>query len=146
MRDSHPGTFEWLFDENTVSFSRWLSATGWMPGHPTFRRNSSNGSGAANSVFKVVDAACPPKDVFFWVQGKPGSGKSTLMKFALKHPRLADLLPDGNWTRISFLFHDRGTLIQRSLTGMLRELLFQLLSQHPEIFHEGISAVYKELK
>ena len=24
----------------------------------------------------------------FWIQGKPGSGKSTLMKFAMRHPKM----------------------------------------------------------
>lgn len=71
----------------------------------------------------------------FWVNGKPGSGKSTLMKYILKSQRTWDLLHD--WRRsfsdieeiiASFFFHYRGTALQKSFEGLLRSLIVQLIS------------------
>ena len=73
----------------------------------------------------------------FWVQGKPGSGKSTLMKFALNHASTLEHLnmnSKGHWIVASYFFHDRGTTIQKSVDGFLGEILFQVLKQQRELF------------
>ena len=64
---------------------------------------------------------------FLWLRGKPGAGKSTLMRLAVKHadqkfPR--DL-------RMYFFFNVKGSLLERSVEGMFRSLLRQLLDQCP---------------
>ncbi|KAK2040399.1 hypothetical protein LZ31DRAFT_634073 [Colletotrichum somersetense] len=73
----------------------------------------------------------------FWIKGKPGSGKSTLMKFILSHEqtmRLAD-----RWASpyplivASHFFWSAGTTIQKSQEGLLRTLLFQILVDFPEL-------------
>ncbi|CAH0028864.1 unnamed protein product [Clonostachys rhizophaga] len=80
----------------------------------------------------------------FWVNGKPGSGKSTLMKYILKSPYTWDLLHD--WRRsssnieeiiASFFFHYRGTALQKSFEGLLRSLVVQLISSQYTIFQDG---------
>jgi hypothetical protein len=71
---------------------------------------------------------------FLWIRGKPGVGKSTLMRLAVKH---ADDKFKGD-LRISFFFNAKGTLLERSVEGMYRTLLCQLLLQCPqleEVFH-----------
>jgi hypothetical protein len=65
---------------------------------------------------------------FFWIKGKPGAGKSTLMKSALRHGEKAH-----EDVRISFFFNARGEELQRSLEGMYRSLLCQLLEQMPQL-------------
>jgi hypothetical protein len=63
-----------------------------------------------------------------WLKGKPGSGKSTLMKFIFGHAReqkLADI-------HISFFFNARGSDTEKSTEGMYRHLLFRLLTDLPE--------------
>lgn len=73
----------------------------------------------------------------FWIQGKPGSGKSTLMKFALRHPHTAELLEkyhNVSWIMAAYFFHDRGTDAQKSILGFLREILYQVLMQQKLIF------------
>ncbi|KAH7207379.1 putative Pfs NB-ARC and ankyrin-domain-containing protein [Fusarium oxysporum] len=63
-----------------------------------------------------------------WIKGKPGSGKSTLMKYAL------DALPSIYGTdtlAISFFFHGRGHELQKTLLGLFRSLLHQLLCRVP---------------
>ena len=57
------------------------------------------------------------------IKGKPGAGKSTLMKFAIEErtfqtPVLA-----------SFFFHARGTELQNTRVGLYRSLIHQLLLQ-----------------
>jgi hypothetical protein len=72
---------------------------------------------------------------FLWIRGKPGAGKSTLMRLAVKH---ADQdFP--NDLRTSFFFNAKGTLLEKSVEGMYRTLLYQLLIQCPELeklFHK----------
>jgi ankyrin repeat protein/nucleoside phosphorylase len=63
-----------------------------------------------------------------WLKGKPGSGKSTLMKFIFGHAceqKLADI-------HISFFFNARGSDTEKSTEGMYRHLLFRLLTDLPE--------------
>lgn len=65
---------------------------------------------------------------FFWIKGKPGAGKSTLMKCAKKfgEEQHEDLV-------ISYFFNARGEELERSVEGMYRSLLCQLLEKKPEL-------------
>ncbi|KAH8900918.1 hypothetical protein GQ53DRAFT_608318, partial [Thozetella sp. PMI_491] len=69
----------------------------------------------------------------FWISGKPGSGKSTLMKLISQSQRTWHLLHsfDRESEEISagFFFHFRGTVMQKSFEGVLRSLLKQILEQ-----------------
>ena len=76
------------------------------------------------------------KKPIYWVQGKPGSGKSTLMKFAMRDSRTTEFLANcstGKWIFAAFFFHDRGSNVQKSLTGMMQEILHSILSQLPAL-------------
>ncbi|KAF4630923.1 hypothetical protein G7Y89_g7210 [Cudoniella acicularis] len=55
----------------------------------------------------------------FHISGKPGAGKSTLVKYLCQHPRTEKLL--------------EGTEFQKSLKGLLRGLLHSILGQAPEL-------------
>lgn len=66
---------------------------------------------------------------FMWIKGKPGAGKSTILKYALA--RAKQSTPD--ITVINFFFNARGVELERSLEGMYRALLFQLLASHPPL-------------
>jgi hypothetical protein len=61
---------------------------------------------------------------FLWIKGKPGVGKSTIMKFALSHAKKT-LQKDA--ITIQFFFNARGTELERSTVGLYRSSLFQLL-------------------
>lgn len=119
VQKAYRATFDWLFDPNVVSFSEWLRA--WP------------------------DRSEP----IYWIQGKPGSGNGTLMKFAMKDSRTLDLLSGSSdsappWTFVAFFFHDRGSSIQKSLVGMLREIVDSILHQLPQLMRHAV-AVYKDL-
>lgn len=69
-------------------------------------------------------------DGVFWISGKPGSGKSTLMKFIYHDSRTAQLLHKFGSTTThlwpAFFFHHRGDVIQKSFEGLLRGILSQI--------------------
>ena len=56
--------------------------------------------------------------------GKPGAGKSTLIKFI--HKSASDARND-NEIVIGFFFNARGDVLEKSITGMYRALLFDVL-------------------
>ncbi|KAK2030048.1 hypothetical protein LX32DRAFT_727580 [Colletotrichum zoysiae] len=90
----------------------------------------------------------------FWITGKPGSGKSTLMKFILGHEQT--ILLATRWASpeplivASHFFWSAGTTIQKSQEGLLRTLLFQILVNCPERLEswgiEELSEVFGRLK
>ena len=73
----------------------------------------------------------------YWVNGKAGSGKSTLMKYIFNDRRTSGAL--SLWAGVrpvlvaSFFFWNSGTREQRSQTGLLRSLLFQILQHQPHL-------------
>jgi ATPase family associated with various cellular activities (AAA) len=82
----------------------------------------------------------------FWITGKPGSGKSTLMKYLLEDSRTRDALSKQGRPVLStpaFFFHARGFETEKSFYGLLRSILFQLLSDIPPLV-ESVADIYKE--
>ncbi|KAI0185799.1 hypothetical protein EV127DRAFT_306135, partial [Xylaria flabelliformis] len=76
-------------------------------------------------------------DGVFWVSGKPGSGKSTFMKFIADEPRTLELLSEWSGSEkiiiASHYFWSAGTAIQKSQEGLLRTLLHEIFRQLPEL-------------
>ncbi|KAK8123134.1 hypothetical protein PG984_011804 [Apiospora sp. TS-2023a] len=73
----------------------------------------------------------------YWVSGKPGAGKSTLMKFVISHCKTAKSLQIWSSGRRlvvgSYYFWAAGTAMQKSWYGLLRTLLFDILRQQPDL-------------
>jgi hypothetical protein len=66
---------------------------------------------------------------FLWIKGKAGTGKSTLMKFALVNaPKMMK-----DHIVISFFFNARGEDMEKSTIGTYRSLLLQLLERLPAL-------------
>ena len=61
---------------------------------------------------------------FLWIKGKPGTGKSTIMKFVLGH---AEKTISTETVVISFFFNARGEELEKSIVGMYRSFFWQLL-------------------
>ena len=99
----------------------------------------------------------------FWISGKPGSGKTTLVKYlianrgqieqfqtflysenqvnqAIQKPRV-----DRDLILAAHFFDHEGEHLAHSVTGLLRSLLFQLLRARPQLF-EVILPRYEEMK
>jgi hypothetical protein len=85
----------------------------------------------------------------FWISGKPGSGKSTLMKFIMKDPRTMNLLSQwaGTSTLVlaNFYFWSPGTPMQKSINGLLRSLTCQILRQCPHLIQASFADRWRNL-
>jgi hypothetical protein len=72
----------------------------------------------------------------FWVSGKPGSGKSTFMKFIANEPKTLGLLSEWSGSKqiiiASHYFWSAGTAMQKSQQGLLRTLLYEIFRQCSE--------------
>ncbi|KAH8704305.1 hypothetical protein GQ44DRAFT_778212 [Phaeosphaeriaceae sp. PMI808] len=60
-----------------------------------------------------------------WIKGKPGAGKSTLMKYTLQHCR--EFFEDH--IIVAYFFNARGDNLEKTPLGMLRSMTYQLLEQ-----------------
>ncbi|KAJ9614088.1 hypothetical protein H2200_002224 [Cladophialophora chaetospira] len=77
------------------------------------------------------------KEGIFWISGKAGSGKSTLMKYisddSRTNERLRQWAGDSDLITASFYFWNAGTDTQKSQQGLLQSLLYKILSQYPDL-------------
>ncbi|OTA83961.1 hypothetical protein M434DRAFT_175951 [Hypoxylon sp. CO27-5] len=62
-------------------------------------------------------------DRFLWIKGKPGAGKSTLMRFLYEKSSIQ--MPEAQ--KISFFFNARGDHLEKSTIGLYRALLWKIL-------------------
>ena len=112
--EAHAETFEWIYDESPLSQHGELQHRflQWL-------KNDND---------------------LFWVTGKAGSGKSTLMKFITEHPKTRQALSE--WAShqhlitASFYFWHAGTVLQKSQEGLLQSLLYEIFSQCPNMIPE----------
>jgi hypothetical protein len=74
----------------------------------------------------------PEHHGFLWVKGKPGAGKSILMKFLFSKAKKS-AGSDPNQIVISFFFNARGDRLERSTVGLYRSLLIQILQTAPDL-------------
>ena len=107
--EAHKQTFEWIFDEPGNEVTPWHHFVGWLEeGHGTY-----------------------------WISGKAGSGKSTLMNFICHDPRTEAALKIWSETdevlMPNFFFWSPGSQLQKSLAGLLRSLIYQILERFPDL-------------
>ena len=108
ITEAHERTFEWIFEDRPVSGPQ-VKFNEWL----------SNGNG------------------IYWIAGKAGSGKSTLMKYLVSEPRTESILQTwaGNEALVvaKFFFWNAGNDMQKSQEGLLQSLLHEVLSQCPQL-------------
>ena len=110
VKDEHAETFRWILEHDRSN----------DPDSPRFMEWLESGCG------------------IYWVAGKAGSGKSTLMKFLWHHSTTRAALQ--YWAKnhkiviASHFFWNAGNnKMQMSQMGLLRSLLFQILRQRPDL-------------
>ena len=120
--DAHAQTFEWIFDTHSLPSGRYA---------------------ADNFLEWLVNG----NDIF-WITGKPGSGKSTLMKFLSHHPSSTSALQQWadkkNLITASFYFWHAGSELQKSQEGLLQSLLYNIFSQCPESMPQVLSKRWEQ--
>ncbi|EJT71790.1 hypothetical protein, variant [Gaeumannomyces tritici R3-111a-1] len=94
------GTFNWILDDDTEDVQPWDNFLDWL-----------------KSESKK-----------YWIQGKPGAGKSTLVKFLLHDARTQQAVDiwRPNTLMISHFFWKPGSILQRNIKGLLCSLMHQL--------------------
>ena len=108
ITEAHERTFEWILEDQPVSCPQ-VKFKEWL----------NDGDG------------------IFWVAGKAGSGKSTLMKYLVSEPRTESILQTwaGNEALVvaKFFFWNAGNDMQKSQEGLLQSLLHEILSRCPQL-------------
>lgn len=102
IHDNFEGTFKWIYHPPRDVDRPWDSFTTWL----------TMGHG------------------IYWITGKAGSGKSTLMRMLHQNERTVDLLriwcSNLPLVTASFFFWNSGSKIQMSQDGLLRSVLLQI--------------------
>lgn len=82
-------------------------------------------------------------DAIYWISGKPGSGKTTLVKYILANKRTKEYL--NMWSPgceiASHYFWRPGSPMQRNMEGLFCSLLYQLLDTSTIALREVMSSV-----
>jgi hypothetical protein len=109
VADAHQSTFQWIYRDPEAHHKPWDDFVRWL----------RYGKGC------------------YWINGKAGSGKSTLMKYIATQPRTRLILDE--WAdrhelvTASYFFWNAGTTLQKSQGGLLRAILFQILDKRPHL-------------
>lgn len=117
---AHQRTFEWIFQEPSDAGNSWSSFRSFLQ---------------------------DPSRKMYWITGKPGSGKSTLMKFISHNPQTSSLLE--TWgagqhvVQAAFYFWNSGSHMQMSVDGLLQTLLHECLRQLPEFVQQTLPRRWK---
>jgi hypothetical protein len=138
IADATYGTFDWLLRNETESPDANAPAEtsrGEEPG----TLEELEGERRQENAAKISEFLEHGRGVFF-LRGKPGSGKSTLMKYLIggRGKREVDRIlrkwaEQKKLVRVSAMFVLHGTPLQRSLEGFYRTIFFELVCQCPEL-------------
>ncbi|KNB09671.1 hypothetical protein FOXG_10200 [Fusarium oxysporum f. sp. lycopersici 4287] len=106
-------TYRWIFDSNPPTQGGkplWKSFPRWL-----------------------IDDSSP----IYWITGKPGSGKSTMMKFLLQQPLLREYLSRELGTLrllvMRYYAWNAGKDLQKSFEGLKKTLISQALELYPKL-------------
>lgn len=137
IEEAHTQTFKWLLeDENSCSISIPTADTDdpWFDG---IRQDLEESRHSRQGIRKDFTNWLLRGNGIFHISGKPGAGKSTLMKYLAESEEVRDHLT--TWAHnselvfASFFFWRHGTDFQKSLQGLLRSLLYSVLDQRPDL-------------
>ncbi|KAL9110918.1 MAG: hypothetical protein Q9227_004533 [Pyrenula ochraceoflavens] len=130
IAETYESTFKWVFQESDTDHRKWESLKNWLES----------------------------ESQIYWITGKAGSGKSTLMKYICQptlresdsrysvsdsltakacQPRCQQYLETWAGRKkllvASFYFWNSGTQLQMARAGLLRSLLYQIMHQAPDL-------------
>lgn len=112
ISESISKTFEWIYNDENEE------------GHPW------------DNFYRWLKASQRP----YWISGKAGSGKSTLMSFIAHDPRTKIALKEWSAGRtciiLQFYFWSSGTKLQRSIKGFLCSMLRQAVIDDGEVLED----------
>lgn len=158
IKEAHAWTFNWIFQEGSVVDDPEMESLAGEDWASIMRRSTksssdeeeNSGAGASESTISddekeranspawssFIDWLRGEEDVYR-ITGKPGSGKSTLMKYLYNDPRTLEHLR--NWSDCfplvtgGFFFWNSGTVMQMSKMGLLQALLYESINHSLEL-------------
>ncbi|KAG9229409.1 hypothetical protein BJ875DRAFT_523413 [Amylocarpus encephaloides] len=110
VQPAYDQTFEWIYRTSPSKDNSWGDFAEWL--------RNDNG--------------------LYWINGKAGSGKSTLMKYIYNNAQTRRELQlwagASSYDMCGFFFWNSGSKEQRSQRGLLRTLLFEMLHGNRDLF------------
>jgi len=135
IAEAHQRTFSWIFNNQGGDGNGHVTPGGE-------RRPWSN-------FIEWLREERTPRGIY-WMNGKAGSGKSTLMRFVANHVEtqrhLKHWAGNADLQVSSFFFWNSGTGLQHSRPGLLRSLLFETLKTRPDLTRKLFKADLVEWK
>lgn len=118
VEKAHARTFDWIYKDAESAQVPWSNFVDWL----------RHGGG------------------IYWINGKVGCGKSTLMRYlcenATTQRELAVWAADRPCEVYSFFFWNSGADDQKSQIGLLRSLLFDILQRHRDLMRRLMPDVW----
>ena len=116
--DGIQSSYDWIFDKPRI--------------HKIYRSNQANPHMQA-PLWDDFARWLKSGHGVYWINGKAGSGKSTLMNHICSHNRRLQLLQEWSCDRQllapSFFFWNSGSRQQKTIDGLLRSLIYQMLNE-----------------
>ncbi|KAI4136525.1 MAG: hypothetical protein LQ341_005570 [Variospora aurantia] len=114
--DGIEDSYEWIFHEHQPGEENDISSEYRWDDFPTWLKSEHS---------------------LYWINGKAGSGKSTLMNYICQHhlpPQfLSEWCVDRRLLTLTYFFWAAGTGLQKSIDGLLRSLIYQMLTKCREL-------------
>jgi hypothetical protein len=135
IRRRSPGTYDWVSSGEVPNLDDWDSS-GWI--RLSTPEMDKELRGRISCWLRNTD-----KNPLFWISGKPGSGKSSLVSFIMGDRRTKECMrpwAGGRGPHIfSFFFWKPGSSLQKTMLGLRRSLLWQLCKAKPVIIEKLLS-------
>ncbi|KAF5970426.1 NACHT domain-containing protein [Fusarium coicis] len=119
IHSSHASTFHWIFGRGSLD----------VP-HPKLRLGGGLDLDAEGLVYGTFVRWLESPESRYWISGRPGTGKSVLMKFITSHPQTMHSLQQ--WQAdvqiLAHFFWKVGSPMQSSFKGFLCSLSYQIFA------------------
>lgn len=138
MKKTSPGTYNWVFKSKVPLSDDEDEDEDDSDDEYYYHREDKELRGRILRWLRETSE--PP---VFWISGKPGSGKSSLVSFILSDERTRECLKAWARNRVpyifSFFFWKPGSMLQKTMTGYMRSMVWQLCKARPSIITQLVS-------
>jgi hypothetical protein len=131
---SHDKTSEWVLKESQPWKAHQATSSDWI-----FETSTPYGAHVTFSRWLESQGG------LYWIRGKAGSGKSTIMKFIIENKQTTQILRvwagDRPLVVTQHFFWASGSKLQRSQEGLFRSLLFNIFQQCQDMIPRALQAI-----
>ncbi|KAK8097485.1 hypothetical protein PG984_016624 [Apiospora sp. TS-2023a] len=143
--EAHSQTLSWIFDGldeaivDPETDHNYYISTSTDPTKVAKWTFDAMGEAREDYLSWLKESPLKAEEAIFHISGKPGAGKSTLMKYLRTHEATFDVLRDWAGPKKLVLCHyfawRPGSAIQNTIRGLLITLLYSILRDAPELSH-----------